>query len=62
MMGYINAVKRGLRDTHNFTPLPGSTDHEPLLEVPDGEYPMTIDGKVDKVRIINGKISCCNFD
>lgn len=31
------------------------------LNVPDGEYPMEIDGKVDKVRIVNGFIHCCNF-
>ncbi len=62
MIGYIRAVKRGLRDEHNFAPMPGSTDEEPLLEVPDGEYPMTIHGKLDCVRIIEGKISCCNFE
>lgn len=32
------------------------------LNVPDGVYPMTIDGKKDKVRIENGRIFCCNFD
>ncbi len=32
------------------------------LDVPDGEYPMEIEGKLDKVRITNGTISCCNFE
>ena len=62
MSDYIRAVKRGLRDEHGFEPLPGSTEEEPLLKAPDGEYPMTIDGKLDNVRIENGTISCCNFE
>jgi len=31
------------------------------LGVSDGEYPMEINGKLDTVRIENGKIFCCNF-
>lgn len=62
MISYINAVKRGFRDQHGFVPT-GGTNNEPLFdEIPDGEYPMTIDGKVDKVRIVNGCINCCNFE
>jgi hypothetical protein len=62
MMEYINAIKRALRDQHGIKPT-GGTDHEPLFDsVPDGKYPMTIDGKVDNVRITGGKISCCNFE
>ncbi len=30
--------------------------------VPDGQYPMTIEGRIDNVRITGGKISCCNFE
>lgn len=55
---YIRSIKRGLRDHYNFKPLPGSTEDELLLEVPDGEYPMTIEGKLDNVRIEGGKIFC----
>lgn len=62
MTDYIRAVKRGLRDEHGFKPKDGSTQDEPLLEVPDGKYPMTIDGKVDNVCITDGKIFCCNFE
>lgn len=58
---YIRAVKRGLRDRYHFKPKPGSTEEEPLLDVPDGEYPMRIQGKLDEVRIVNGRIHCCNF-
>lgn len=31
------------------------------INVPDGEYPMEINGKIDKVRAKNNKTSCCNF-
>lgn len=62
MMEYINAIKRALRDQHGFKPT-GGTDHDPHFNnVPDGKYPMTIDGKVDNVRITDGKIFCCNFE
>lgn len=63
MIDYINAIKRGLRDQHGMTPRPESSEAEPLFEsVPDGVYPMTIDGKLDHVRITDGQISCCNFE
>ena len=32
------------------------------IDVPDGEYPMTIDGRLDHVRVENGKLSFGNFD
>ena len=62
MTDYIRAVKRGFRDQHGIKPT-GGTDYEPLFaEIPDGEYLMTIDGKRDRVRIVGGTISCCNFE
>lgn len=61
MTDYIRAVKRGLRDVHSFTPTGGSSDDPVFAAIPDGEYPMTIEGKLDYVRIVKGKISCCNF-
>ncbi len=64
MTDYINAVKRGLRDQHGFIPT-GGTDIQPLFDdgaVPDGVYPMTIEGKVDRVKIEGGRIDCCNFE
>ncbi len=61
MIEYINAVKRGIRDQCGVVPTGGTTD-EPLFDnVPDGVYPMVIDGKLDHVRIEAGKIFCCNF-
>lgn len=62
MLEYICAVKRGMRDQHGFKPT-GGTDENPLFDnVPDGKYPMTINGKVDNVEIKGGKIYCCNFE
>lgn len=62
MFSYIAKVKRGFRDIHGFIPS-GGTDHEPNFDnIPDGEYPMEIDGKMDYVRISNGKMSVCNFN
>jgi hypothetical protein len=61
MTAYINAIKRGFRDIHGFKPT-GGTEQEPLFNnIPDGEYPMEIEGKTDYVRIVNGTINCCNF-
>lgn len=62
MISYINAIKRRFRDVYGFKPQPGSTDIEPLVNPPDGTYPMRIGGKTDYVRIENGFIRCCNFE
>ena len=62
MTDYIREIKKQLRDKYGFKPsrIEGG---EPCFEnIPDGDYPMTIDGKLDHVKITNGGISCCNFD
>jgi hypothetical protein len=62
MTDYIRAVKCGFRDMYGFVPT-GGTDGDPTFEsIPDGEYPMVIDGRLDRVAIVDGKIRCCNFD
>lgn len=64
MLEYILAVKRQLRDGYGFVPGPRSSPDEPVFAegtVPDGEYPMTINGRLDKVSIEGGAINCCNF-
>jgi len=62
MFDYINKVRRGFRDQHGFKPASG-TKEEPIFDnIPDGVYPMDIDGKTDNVKILNGQISCCNFE
>ena len=61
MTRYINEIKRQFRDKYKFTPF-GGTEIEPLFDnIPDGEYPMEIDGKLDNVIIKAGTIHCCNF-
>jgi hypothetical protein len=60
MISYINEIKRLLIDQYGFK-------EDPLcpgvpVDVPDGNYPMEIEGKIDYVRIEHGKINCCNFD
>lgn len=61
MTEYIDAIKRQLIDQYGF---PEDLDHPGCVqgEVPDGEYPMTINDRLDYVRIEGGKISYCNFD
>ena len=60
MTDYIREIQRQLITQYGFTEradAPGVP-----VRVPDGAYPMTIDGKLDYVRVESGKISCCNFD
>jgi hypothetical protein len=61
MTSYIDAIKRQLIDQYGFPENPDQPGCV-LGDVPDGEYPMTINDKLDNVRIKGGKISCCNFD
>ncbi len=62
MIEYTAAVKRGLRDVHGLTPT-GGTDQEPTFDnVPDGVYPMEIDGKLDRVRVADGSLFMGNFE
>lgn len=63
MDNYVVKVKRQLRDKYGFTPSRVVGDDEPYFgKIPDGEYPMTIDGKLDRVKVINGKFSLCNWE
>lgn len=62
MTAYISEIKRQFRDVYKFTPN-GGTDDDPTFDIiPDGFYPMEIEGKVDNIKITNGSISCCNFN
>lgn len=56
---YIQEIQRQLIAVYGFKENPEKPGLP--LDVPDGEYPMTIEGKVDNVRIVNGTINCCNF-
>lgn len=61
MLSYIAAIQKQLIAQHGFKENPAKPG-VPLGPVPDGEYPMTIEGKLDNVRIKNNKINCCNWD
>lgn len=58
MTAYIREVKRQLRDVYGFSP-DRTVDGEPCFNlIPDGLYPMLIEGKIDEIRIAGGKIFC----
>jgi len=60
MTDYIREIQRQFIEVYNF---PENPENPGLpMGVTDGDYPMTIDGKLDQVKIVNGKINCCNFD
>lgn len=62
MFTYIIEVKKQLRDVYDFTPS-RTSGGEPCFEhIPDGDYPMKIDGKLDHVKVVSNHISCYNFD
>ena len=60
MTSYISEIQRQFISVYGFKENPEKAGVP--VDVPDGEYPMTIDGKRDKVRISQGKIHCCNFE
>lgn len=61
MTDYIREIKKQFRTKYHFKPS-RMEGKEPIFDnIPDGEYPMKIEGKIDHVRITNGGISCCNF-
>lgn len=62
MTQYILEIKKQLRDVYKFVPSRIVEDEPCFDNIPDGEYPMIISGKLDRVKIIEGKFSCCNFD
>lgn len=59
MTSYIREIQRQLTAVYGFKEDPAQPGIP--LDVPDGEYPMIIEGKFDRVRIEDGKISCMNL-
>lgn len=59
-LSYIDEIQRQLIETYGLTENPDKPGVP--LDVPDGYYPMIIERKLDHVRIVDGKINCCNFD
>ena len=62
MTSYICEIKKQWRDVYGFTPSRMVGDEPCFDNIPDGEYPMVINGKKDNVKLIDGKINCCNWD
>jgi len=63
MTDYIREVKKQFRDLYGFKPTDDCSPDDPVYEegkVPDGVYPMIIEGKMDFLEIKCGKINCCN--
>jgi hypothetical protein len=58
---YIDEIKRQFITVYGFPENP-NIPGIPAKGIPDGEYPMAINGRLDNVKIVNGKIHCCNFD
>lgn len=60
MLRYISEIQQKLVTKYGFQErldAPGIP-----INVPDGDYPMEIGGKLDRVQIVDGKIHCCRFD
>jgi hypothetical protein len=62
MTDYTRAIKRKLRDQYGLTPTGGTEDDPVFDNVPDGEYPMEIDGKLPHGAIVGGYFRCCRFE
>jgi hypothetical protein len=62
MTDYIREIKRQLRDRYGFVPDGGTADDPTFSGVPDGEYPMEIEGRLDRVKVVDCRFQCCNFE
>jgi hypothetical protein len=60
MTDYISAIQAKLVSQYGFAERPDAPGVP--VDVPDGQYLMEIAGKLDHVRIVDGKINCCNFE
>lgn len=58
MTDYVNEIQKKLVIQYGFPPDARSLPQN----VPDGEYPMEINGKLESIRIKNGRIYRRNFD
>ena len=64
MTDYIHEIKRQFRDVYGFAPSKVEEIDDPIFDegqIPDGVYPMEIEGKTDYVKIVDGSINCCNY-
>ena len=58
---YIKEIKRQFYKKYKFKPSRIVGDDYCFDDIPDGDYPMKIKGKIDYVKIIDGTIECCNW-
>lgn len=60
MIEYVNEVKRQLRDVYKFKPNNHGSDIDPCFDhIPDGIYPMIIEGKQEYPIVCEGKFILC---
>jgi hypothetical protein len=59
MTNYICEIQRQLIEIYGFRQNPDKPGVP--MDVPDGDYPMTIEGRLDQVKIVDSGIHCCNF-
>lgn len=57
MISYLTEIQRQFIDVWGFT----KGENGCPQNVPNGAYPMIIDGELDLVLVIHGMISCCNL-
>lgn len=62
MTEYVREVKKQLRDKYGFVPDRTVGDEPCFDHIPDGDYPMTINGKLDRVKVVNGRFVVSNLD
>lgn len=60
MTDYIREIQKKFITQYGFAENPDKPGLP--IHVPDGEYLMEIDSKLDLVKVVNGYINCCNFD
>ena len=56
MIKTIQAIKRALRDQYGFKPSGGTEQDPKFASIPEGIYPMKINGKKTNVEIKRGLI------
>jgi hypothetical protein len=59
---YANQIRCQFRDVFNFVPTGGTIDVTTFNNIPNGIYEMKINGKVDKVKVINREVRFGNFN
>ena len=62
MTDYIREIKKQFRDVYKFKPSKIESGEPCFDSIPDGIYPMKINGRKDWVEIKDSGIHCCNFN